>query len=196
LPHILLVDNYDSFTYNLAHYLELMGVRLTVCFNDQIDITKLSEYDGVILSPGPGLPQNAGQMPELVRGLLGKIPILGVCLGMQCLAEQLGGELFNQMRVKHGVQETILLDDSLLFLGLDKKIQVGLYHSWAVYEKGDFRVTSRSLENRIMSLENLEKKCFGVQFHPESILTPEGVQILQNFVRYIETSKGAGALVL
>lgn len=196
MQHILLVDNYDSFTYNLAHYLEGMDVRLTICYNDEIDLTTLSEFDAVVLSPGPGLPKKAGQMPELVRRILGEIPVLGVCLGMQCLAEHLGGELYNQMKVKHGVEEMIYLEDSLLFLGLERKIQVGLYHSWAVQEVGDFRVTSRSAENRIMSLENLDKKCFGVQFHPESIMTPQGTQILQNFVRFVETSKETKALVL
>jgi len=185
LLSILLLDNYDSFTFNLEHYLVSLGVRVDVKRNDAIGLDVL-DYDGVILSPGSGLPADAGVMMSLIEGLAGKIPVLGVCLGMQGIAEYLGGKIYNQNNVKHGVQEEIVLEDSLLFSGLKKRIQVGLYHSWAVNSKeGDFEVVAQSVTNVVMALQNEERKMYGVQFHPESIMTPDGKHIINNFLEIV-----------
>lgn len=183
MQRLLLLDNYDSFTFNLEHYLTGLGVQVEVIKNDAVDIDPLA-FDGLVLSPGPGLPRDAGRMYEILRIVEGKIPVLGVCLGMQAIGELLGGELYNLPNVKHGIQETVQLLKSSLFDGLPERIEVGLYHSWAVRESsGDFQVIARSTNGVVMALSNVEKKLFGVQFHPESIMTPMGKLILENFIR-------------
>lgn len=183
MKRILLVDNYDSFTYNLAHYLEALGCEVVTQFNDVIDVDVIPQFDGIVLSPGPGLPSNAGLMPEIIERFLGKIPILGVCLGMQGIAVHLGGDMYNQPKVKHGVKETIQLEKSLFFEGIGSEMEVGLYHSWAVTEEGNYKVIAKSQSGVIMAIENQEMKCLGVQFHPESIMTPMGKVVLGNFLR-------------
>ena len=185
MQRILLLDNYDSFTYNLCHFLEAEGVVVDVVLNNQFDCSNLDLYDKIVLSPGPGLPAESGVMNEVIRLSIGKTPILGVCLGMQALAESLGGVLYNQVQVKHGVSELIDLYESSLFTDLPKSIEVGLYHSWAVKDGGDFNVTSKSKNNVVMSLENINKKVYGVQFHPESILTSHGKEIIKNFLNIL-----------
>lgn len=183
LPSILLIDNYDSFTYNLYHYLEELGATVDVCMNDSINLEGISDYDAVVLSPGPGLPEDAGELLSVIEACKGHIPVFGVCLGMQALAQDLGGEIYNQKTVKHGVHETVRIDHSALFNGLEDEIEVGLYHSWAVRpDKGDFNVTAVSLSGVVMALENKGFKFYGVQFHPESIMTPAGKTILMNFL--------------
>lgn len=183
MQRILLIDNYDSFTHNLSHYLEGEGVHVDVVLNDQFDRTSLDQYDKIVLSPGPGLPKDAGVLLDVIRLAAGKKPVLGVCLGMQAIAEFLGGHLFNQEVVRHGVAEVIEVYDSILFKGLSSEIEVGLYHSWAIDADGDYQVSAKSKNGIIMALENVDQKLYGVQFHPESILTKDGRAILRNFLR-------------
>lgn len=182
MQRILLLDNFDSFTYNLVHYLTNLDCKVDVVRNN-VGIPDYSRYDKIVLSPGPGLPIDAGVMMELIRSVSGRIPILGVCLGMQAIAVHLGGEIYNQEKVKHGVQETIHLKDSILYNGLSKNIPVGLYHSWAVMPHVNYQVTSETQKGIVMSLENQLMKLYGVQFHPESIMTPDGELILRNFLK-------------
>jgi len=145
-----------------------------------------SLFDAIVFSPGPGLPENAGLMMDLLRNVEGRIPILGVCLGMQAIAIHCGGELYNQSTVKHGVQEKVFLEDSRLYLSLGNSMKVGLYHSWAVKEGvGDFRINARSESQVVMGIENEAKKMFGVQFHPESVLTSDGMVVVKNFIKLI-----------
>lgn len=153
-----------------------------VVLNDQLDCSTLDLYDKVVLSPGPGLPVDSGALMEVIRLSDGIRPVFGVCLGMQAIAEYLGGTLYNQKQVKHGVCEIIQIESSLLFQGFPSQIEVGLYHSWAVNAEGDFEVISKSSKNIIMAIENKSKNFYGVQFHPESILTPRGKWVIKNFL--------------
>ena len=150
--------------------------------NFQIDRGKIVGFDKIIISPGPGLPKDAGNIMDIIASVAGKIPVLGVCLGMQAIAEYLGGSLFNQSIVKHGVEEEINLTNHPLFDNLSDRINVGLYHSWAVSGNGDYRTIATSDSGTIMAIVNEEQKMYGVQFHPESVMTPNGAQILQNFL--------------
>lgn len=185
MKRILLVDNYDSFTYNLVHYLEALDCEVTVCYNDSIPTQVLELFDAVVLSPGPGLPEESGDLLLFIDRFLGQLPMLGVCLGMQALALQLGGEIYNQKMVKHGLQESISVEKSTLFSTREESFEVGLYHSWAVREDDNYEVTAKSLSGVIMAIENREKRCYGVQFHPESIMTPRGKEVLQNFLKMV-----------
>jgi len=185
LKRILLVDNYDSFTYNLVHYLEALDCAVTVCYNDAIPSEITASYDAIVLSPGPGLPEESGDLMGFIKTYLGKIPMLGVCLGMQAIALELGGSIYNQKRVKHGLQEQISVTQSCLFKRSEDDFDVGLYHSWAVNASDNYRVVGRSKAGIIMAIENVEQRCFGVQFHPESIMTPKGREVLQNFLETI-----------
>lgn len=160
-----------------------------MCFNDKLDPIFWTDFDAIVLSPGPGLPGESGQLLPFVQEVVGKKPVLGVCLGMQALALVLGGELYNQKLVKHGIQEEIEVSSSILFAELSPPILVGLYHSWAISENGDFTVTATSNQGVVMALENNEKRCFGVQFHPESIMTPQGKRILENFLSVVEVEE-------
>ncbi len=186
MKRILLVDNYDSFTYNLVHYLESLGCEVHVCFNDAIPVNIVGCYDGVVLSPGPNLPEQSGQLLPFLKKNLGELPILGVCLGMQALVFLSGGTLFNQKEVKHGVQEEVEVIESGLFSRNDSAYLVGLYHSWAVSEEGDYRVTARTKGGVVMAIENELKRFYGVQFHPESIMTPEGKEVLSKFLEKVQ----------
>lgn len=177
-----MLDNYDSFTYNLAHYFEAIGVELDVVRNDVVDID-LNRYGGVVLSPGPGLPVDAGKMMGVIKSCDSKIPVLGVCLGMQGIAIYLGGELYNLKEVKHGVSEVARIQGGELFEGIEGNMNVGLYHSWAIAaDKGDFTLTAFSENGVVMAMENSARKFYGVQFHPESIMTEHGKEILANFL--------------
>ncbi len=181
---ILLLDNYDSFTFNLAHYLESMCEKVDVLRNDEVSLERINDYDKIVLSPGPGMPADAGMMPELITRYTGKTPILGVCLGMQGIAEYFGGRLYNQTVVRHGVSTIITTtEESLLFRELPRQFEVGLYHSWAVTDlPNSLRVSATSQEEVIMAIECADQRIYGVQFHPESILTQCGKEILRNFV--------------
>lgn len=181
MQQILLLDNFDSFTYNLEHYLIGLGNQVDVIRNN-VEISNLSEYDKIVLSPGPGLPEDAGGMMDILSRVEGKIPVLGVCLGMQAIALHLGGAIYNQDKVKHGVQENVICEKSVLFNGIPNLIQVGLYHSWAVKAHSNYTISAKSESGVLMAIENVERKLYGVQFHPESVMTPNGKEILENFL--------------
>ena len=187
----LLVDNFDSFTYNIVHYLEQCDVAVDVRANLETDLSALVNYDAVVLSPGPGLPHQAGKLMEVVaEAFAKKIPVLGVCLGMQALALHTGDSLYNQKIVKHGLSEEARLieKDSLFYTGIPEVFEVGLYHSWAVKlkETSPFIPTAYSESEVLMSMEIPEKKIYAVQFHPESILTPTGLRMIENFVEIVK----------
>ena len=180
---MLIVDFYDSFTYNLAHYFEKLDCEVSVIRNDELDLSSLLQFDKLVLSPGPGLPKEKKNLFELLEQISGKIPILGICLGMQAIGEFIGGGIQNQSLVKHGISESIIVSDhSHLFHHLPTQFQVGLYHSWEVINIPKENITSLSQNNVVMSIEFPEKKLFGVQFHPESILTENGLVLLRNFL--------------
>lgn len=179
---VLLIDFYDSFTFNLAHYLEALEVELLTKRYDELVAQDFLQLNAIVLSPGPGLPKEKQGLSDILTENMGKIPILGVCLGMQALVEHLGGSLENQQQVKHGVSEPIQTQsNSLLFKNLPTQFQVGLYHSWMVKCPENW-ITAYSMYAVPMAIELPELKVFGVQFHPESIMTPMGKRILQNFL--------------
>lgn len=186
----LLVDNFDSFTYNIVHYLEQCEVNVDVVTNLEVDCSSLGDYRAVVLSPGPGLPPQAGKLMEVVaRSFAQNIPLLGVCLGMQALAIHAGDTVYNQEIVKHGLAEEIqLTKKSLFYEGIPDRFEVGLYHSWAVRleENSPFTPTAFSESDVLMSMEIPGKKIYAVQFHPESILTPNGLQMIRNFVGIVK----------
>ena len=183
---VLLIDFYDSFTFNLAHYLEAMDLQLSVVRYDQLSQDTLLAANAIILSPGPGLPKEKAGLGTLLDQFVGRTPILGVCLGMQALVEHLGGSLINQTQVKHGVQETIdIKSHDGLFRNLPPQIEVGLYHSWMVSCPENW-ITAKSLSAIPMAIERPDIKVYGVQFHPESVLTPLGKEILRNFIQIVQ----------
>lgn len=182
---VLLIDFYDSFTYNLAHYLESMDLELTVCRYDKLHPHLLQSANAFILSPGPGLPREKQGLEELLSDFIGQKPILGVCLGMQALVEHLGGTLENQREVKHGVSEKINIQHhNGLFKQLPTQIEVGLYHSWKVVCPLDW-ISATSPSGVPMAFERPEIQVYGVQFHPESVMTPLGKEILRNFIEIV-----------
>lgn len=184
MKHILLIDNYDSFVFNLYHSLLSLGVNVDVIRNNN-NIQNLLKYDAIVISPGPGLPKDAGSLMNILQDIKGKVPVLGICLGMQAICELLGGKLYNQSKVKHGVNEIIEIFSSELFVGIKSKINVGLYHSWAVDSSGLYKITAKSKNKIIMAIENTDYKLYGVQFHPESIMTKDGLQIIKNFIKLL-----------
>jgi anthranilate synthase component 2 len=184
---IALIDNYDSFTYNLLHYLEDLGAEVTVFRNDEVHPDELESYDRIVLSPGPGLPKDAGVMPAVIKRYAGSKSILGICLGQQAIAEAYGGTLINLPKVYHGVATKIILqaNDEHLFKGLLDEFEVGRYHSWSVSREqlpDDLIITSVDEQGEIMSLKHRTHDVRGVQFHPESILTEHGKQMLANWL--------------
>ncbi len=184
---ILLLDNYDSFTWNLHHLLE-PHAEVDVVRNDAITVDEAASYDRIVLSPGPGLPSEAGIMMELLWSLMPHKPILGICLGMQGIVEICGGSLFNQARVMHGVATKVETVDPVdpLFKDLPTHFDAGLYHSWAADPATlppSLRVTARSETGVIMGLRHTQFDVCGVQFHPESVLTPAGSDIIGNWIR-------------
>lgn len=182
---MLLLDNYDSFTYNLFHYLEGEGEDVVVRRNDEISIEEALQFDKIVLSPGPGLPKDAGIMPELLKRLPDTTKLLGVCLGLQAIVECYGGSLINLETVIHGQSSLAHCEDDLdiLFKDIKSPFQIGHYHSWVASELGeDLIVTSRNESGLIMSIRHKFKPIHAVQFHPESILTPEGRKMIHNWV--------------
>lgn len=184
---ILVIDNYDSFTYNLVHYLEDLNCEVTVYRNDEFDIDDVEKFDKILLSPGPGIPDEAGLLKEVIKTYSPSKSILGVCLGQQAIGEVFGGSLTNLDKVYHGVATnvTILVDNENLFNGLEKQIEVGRYHSWVINPQ-DFpeslEITSVDENGQIMSVRHRTLDVKGVQFHPESVLTPHGKKMLENWV--------------
>lgn len=183
---IAIIDNYDSFTYNLSHLVKELGVEVSVFRNDQFSMDVLTYYDKIILSPGPGIPSEAGQLLDVIHRYAGEKPILGVCLGHQAIGEAFGGSLTNLSDVFHGVSTPVhILGEDYLFNGLPSSIIVGRYHSWVVDCKGlpdCLEVTSVSDEGYIMSLRHKEYDIRGIQFHPESVLTQDGSTIISNWL--------------
>ncbi|MBJ2173815.1 aminodeoxychorismate/anthranilate synthase component II [Aureibaculum sp. A20] len=186
MKKILVIDNYDSFTYNLVHYLEDLGCEVTVKRNDQLALDEVEAYDKIVLSPGPGIPDEAGLLKEIIRQYASTKSILGVCLGQQAIAEVFGGKIINLDEVYHGVATSIQLavDDEPMFKGLEKNFEVGRYHSWVVDTllPDDLEATSFDENGQIMSLRHKKYDVKGVQYHPESVLTPNGKKILENWL--------------
>ena len=198
MPKILVFDNYDSFTYNLVHLVEkLLHERVEVHRNDKIPLEKVKEYDKIILSPGPGIPEEAGLLLPLIKEYAASKPILGVCLGHQAIGEAFGGRLTNLSTVYHGVSTPVKIlrpqgkgsngqAGNDLFEGLPDELEVGRYHSWVVSEDGfpaELEITARDEHGYIMGLRHKRLDVQGVQFHPESVLTPKGEQILKNWLK-------------
>lgn len=185
---ILVIDNYDSFTYNLVQYLqEITADEVSIFRNDKISISDVNNYDCIVLSPGPGVPKNAGNMPEIIQTYKSKKPILGVCLGHQAIGEAFGAELKNLEQVYHGLATDIHIThkEEPLYQNLPKVIEVGRYHSWVIDENkcpDCLLVTSKSPDGAIMSIRHETLPIYGVQYHPESIMTPQGKEILSNFL--------------
>ena len=185
---ILVLDNYDSFTYNLVHYIEkCTNEKVAVVKNDQITIEEAAQFDKILLSPGPGLPIESGIMPELLKQLAPKKDILGICLGLQAIAENYGGKLKNLEKVFHGVATKIIVQKSdLLFKDLPKEFLAGRYHSW-VAENNSFpeelEITAVDDDNNIMAVRHKKHNVRAVQFHPESILTEHGEKMVENWVK-------------
>lgn len=183
---IVIIDNYDSFTYNLSHLVKEQGAEVQVLRNDQFELRALEAYDKIILSPGPGIPSEAGLLCDVIRTYAGKKPILGVCLGHQAIGEVFGARLENLTQVFHGVATPCqIVADDPIFEGLERTITVGRYHSWVVATDGlpaCLEVTALSDEGQIMALRHRQYDVHGIQFHPESVLTPEGRTIIKNFI--------------
>ena len=186
--NIVIIDNYDSFTYNLSHLVKELGATVTVVCNDRFEMDELGKYDRILLSPGPGVPEEAGKLLDVIRTYAGKKPILGVCLGEQAIGEVFGGRLTNLKSVYHGIQSRIsIVADDPIFAGLPREISVGRYHSWVVDTDGFpecLEVTAVSSEGHIMALRHKELDVRGIQFHPESLLTPDGKQMLRNWINH------------
>ena len=183
---ILVLDNYDSFTYNLSHLIKEIGAEVTVIRNDQFTLNQLEPFDKIVLSPGPGIPSEAGLLLDVIKTYKGRKPILGVCLGHQAIGEVFGGTLENLSDVFHGVAtEGTQFSNDYIFDSLPKRITMGRYHSWVVSRENFptcLEVTAVSDEGQIMALKHKNYDIHGIQFHPESVLTPEGKTIVRNFI--------------
>ena len=190
---IVIIDNYDSFTYNLAHLIKELGAEVTVYRNDEPEVQALIdkadniEFDKIVLSPGPGIPSEAGLLLDVIRTFAGKKPMLGVCLGHQAIGEVFGGQLTNLSDVFHGVAtEGTQFGNDPIFAGLPKRIVMGRYHSWVVSKDGFpscLEITAESDEGQVMALRHKEYDIHGIQFHPESVLTTEGKTMLDNWLK-------------
>jgi anthranilate synthase component 2 len=188
MNYILLIDNYDSFSYNLLHYIEgVSNQQVDVVRNDKITLADVEKYDTIVLSPGPGLPKDAGILKEMIEHYSSSKKILGVCLGMQAIGEVFGGTLVNLQQVYHGVATKLDIIDKadLLFKNIPTNTNVGRYHSWVIDGNNfpqDLKITSVDEQGQIMSFKHKTYKVYGVQFHPESILTEYGKEIIANFL--------------
>ena len=186
---ILLIDNYDSFTYNLVHYfLEFDGVELIVIKNDEVNDIVLKEADKIVISPGPGTPAQLPNVIDVIKIYSGMKPIFGICLGLQSIYEAFGGTLLNPARVFHGVTSTVSITDNNdeILKGIESPFKAGRYHSWICDPKtlpADLVITSWDEDKEIMSCRHRHHQTYGVQFHPESFLTPDGKKMIENFVR-------------
>lgn len=182
---VVIIDNYDSFTYNLAHLVKQLGAKVEVFRNDQFTLNQLERFTKIILSPGPGIPEEAGLLMDVIRTYAGRKPMLGVCLGHQAIAEVFGGKLVNLKEVYHGIAtEGTQFGNDPIFSGLPKRIVMGRYHSWVVDRAGFpdcLEVTAMSDDGQIMALRHRNYNIHGIQFHPESVLTPEGATIVKNW---------------
>lgn len=184
---VLLIDNYDSFTYNLSQALQVLGAEVHVVRNDQITVAEAAALtpSHLVISPGPGRPEDAGVSMDMIGAFAERIPVLGVCLGHQSIAQLYGGEVTHAQRLMHGKDSPVYHDGQTLYLGLPNPFQAGRYHSLAVPEGGvpqDFAVSAYTSDGEVMGIRHKTLPIEGVQFHPESILTPEGDRVLQNFL--------------
>ncbi len=188
---ILVVDNYDSFTYNLVQYLGILGNEVRVVRNDDLSVEDVKELEPsrIVLSPGPGRPEDAGIMVEIIRRLGATVPILGVCLGHQAIAYAYGGEVGPAVRLMHGKEDKVFHNEQDIFWGIPQGFSAGRYHSLAVKVDGvpDLEVTASSSDGTIMAIRHRRQPVFGIQFHPESVLTPLGLDILRNFLALSDT---------
>ncbi|QLG44259.1 anthranilate synthase component II [Costertonia aggregata] len=186
MKKILVIDNYDSFTYNLVHYLEDLDCEVIVKRNNQLTLGEVEAFDKIVLSPGPGIPDEAGLLKEIIARHAPTKSIFGVCLGQQAIGEVFGGSLINLDEVYHGIATKInIVKDDILFEGMPKEIEVGRYHSWVVHPELPevLEATSFDENGQVMSLRHREYDVSAVQFHPESVLTPEGRKILENWLK-------------
>ncbi len=186
---ILVIDNYDSFTYNLVHYLEKLTDEPVVVYrNDEISLDKINSYDKIVLSPGPGIPVEAGICIDLIKEYAASKSILGVCLGHQAVAEAFGAVLLNLDKVYHGISSeiSVLTPDDPLYKGLPDRLEVGRYHSWIVSRENVpecFTITCEDKQGLIMGISHMEYDLKGVQYHPESVLTEHGLKIIENWLK-------------
>ena len=182
----VIIDNYDSFTYNLSHLVKELGAEVSVVRNDRFNLDDIDAFDKIILSPGPGIPSEAGLLLDVIRRYAGRKPILGVCLGHQAIGEAFGGTLENLSEVFHGVATPChIIAEDPLFKGIAPEFEVGRYHSWVVSRENFpdcLEITAVSDEGQVMALRHRTMEIHGIQFHPESVLTPEGRIIIQNFL--------------
>jgi anthranilate synthase/aminodeoxychorismate synthase-like glutamine amidotransferase len=193
VPRLAVIDNYDSFTYNLVQYLGELGVEPAVFRNDSVTIGELADYDGIVISPGPGRPEDAGISTQAIRELSGKVAILGVCLGHQCLGEAFGGKVVRN-EPSHGKTSWIRHDNSGVLAGVSDPFEATRYHSLIVERASvpdDLVITAWTADDTVMGLRHVKHPSYGVQFHPESVLTKEGQKILGNFIR--RATKGVAA---
>ena len=183
---IVVIDNYDSFTYNLVHLVKELGAEVTVFRNDQFQLPELDRFDKIILSPGPGIPSEAGLLMDVIKTYAGRKPMLGVCLGHQAIGEAFGAKLTNLSEVYHGVATPCTqFGNDPIFAGLPKRLEIGRYHSWVVDRSGFpdcLDVTAVSDDACIMGLKHKNYDIHGIQFHPESVLTPDGKKMIQNWL--------------
>ena len=185
MKKILVIDNYDSFTYNLVHYLEDLDGEVTVKRNDQLTLEEVDAFDKIVLSPGPGIPDEAGLLKAIIERYAASKSIFGVCLGQQAIGEVFGASLINLDQVYHGISTKIkLIKEDVIFNGIPKEIEVGRYHSWVVNPNlpDVLEATSVDENGQIMSLRHKIHDVCAVQFHPESVLTPEGKTMLKNWL--------------
>lgn len=184
----VIIDNYDSFTYNLVHLVKQLGAEVQVYRNDQFAMSQLESFDKIILSPGPGIPSEAGLLLDVIKNYTGRKPILGVCLGHQAIGQFFGAKLENLAEVYHGVAtEGTQLENDYIFDGLPKRLVMGRYHSWVVAREGfpkELEVTAESDDGHIMGLRHRLFDVHGIQFHPESVLTPDGAKIVDNWLKH------------
>ena len=185
MKKIVVIDNYDSFTFNLVHYLEDLDCEVTVLRNDKFELDDVEYFDKILLSPGPGIPEEAGLLNAVIRRYASTKSILGVCLGQQAIGEVFGAKLINLEKVYHGIATPVTItEDDLLFRDLPKTFEIGRYHSWVIETPlpNDLIATSFDEQGQLMSLRHKTYHVRGVQFHPESILTPNGKKILENWI--------------
>lgn len=185
MKNVLVIDNYDSFVYNLVHYLEALDCKVVVRRNDLVTLDEVNDFDKILLSPGPGVPEQAGLLKEIIQKYAPFKSIFGVCLGQQAIGEVFGGELVNLHQVYHGIATPVtLLEDDILFKNMPRTFNVGRYHSWVVKNPLPEVLVATSVDEngQIMSLRHKKYDVRGVQYHPESVLTPLGKQILQNWI--------------
>ena len=182
---VVIIDNYDSFTYNLSHLIKELGAEVTVLRNDQFKLEELEQFNKIVLSPGPGIPSEAGLLLDVIKTYAGKKPILGVCLGHQAIGEAFGGKLVNLSEVFHGVATPChIIAEDPIFSGLERTITIGRYHSWVVSKEAfpDCLEVTAEIDGQIMALRHKTLNVRGIQFHPESVLTPDGKKMIQNWL--------------